>query len=131
MLKVNTIKVIDCYDWDDLVEETYGKPYHFQQQYGCQSRGMFDIKVPCDYWEDEEEEMNDLIPEIVNGDEIGVKFDVWLARDPNQQIPNQEYDWQLEMFWERSFYPSVYTVANDLYKRGLLEAGSYSIKINW
>ena len=58
MLKVTTIKVINCRDWDDLVEETYGKPYHFQQQYGCQSRGMFDIEVPCDYWEDEEEEMN-------------------------------------------------------------------------
>ena len=130
MVKYNNVKVIDCSDWDALVQETYGKTYNFQQQYDCQSRGMFSLTIPCDNWE-EEEEMHDSIPEEVNGEKMGVKFDLWLARDPKQPIPNQEYDWELELFWERNFYPSVYTVANDLYKRGLIEAGDYSIKIDW
>ena len=129
MVKYKNVKVIDCDDWDALVEDTYKKPYTFQQQYDCQSRGMFSLKIPCDNWE--EEEMHESIPEEVNGEKMGVKFDVWLERDPKQPIPNQKYDYQLEMFWERNFYPSVYTVANDLYKKGLIEAGDYSIKIDW
>lgn len=35
MLKFETKKIIDCFDWDELVTETYGKPYCFQQQDGC------------------------------------------------------------------------------------------------
>lgn len=33
-------------DWDNLVEETYGKPYMFQQQDGCKDRGTEHITVP-------------------------------------------------------------------------------------
>lgn len=40
-LKTKTQKVIEVSDWDNLVQETYGRPYNFQQQYGCQSRGEF------------------------------------------------------------------------------------------
>jgi hypothetical protein len=35
------------------------------------------------------------------------------------------------MFWERNFYPDTYTVANDLYDKGLIEAGDYIINIDW
>jgi hypothetical protein len=35
------------------------------------------------------------------------------------------------MFWDRNFYPNVQMVANDLHKKGLLEAGEYSIRIDW
>lgn len=75
--------------------------------------------------------MNDSIPEVVNGYEMGVKFEVWLARDPNQPITNQKYDWELELFWERNFYPDIHTLANDLHSKGLIEAGDYLINIDW
>lgn len=127
-LKYSNAKLIDLNDWDKLVQETYGRPYSFQQQEGCQDRGLFDIRVPC---ETDEDEMNDEIPEKVNGEEMGVKFDVWMARDPKQPIKDQEYDWELALFWERNFYPNIYTVANDLYKKGLLPEGDYTIKIDW
>jgi hypothetical protein len=70
MIKVQTKKVISLQDWDRLVEETYGKPYSFQQQDGCKERQRVTINVPaepCDY-------ENDNIPEEVNGDEMGVSF---------------------------------------------------------
>lgn len=35
MLKYNNTKLIELCDWDNLVKETYGRPYSFQQQYGC------------------------------------------------------------------------------------------------
>ncbi len=130
MLKYDLVKVIDLNDWDQLVRDTYGKPYSFQQQEGCQLRGNIPITIP-DISEDWEEEMNDSIPEIINGDEMGVKFDVWLARDPKQPIPNQTQSYELELFWERSFYPHVQSVANDLWRKGLIEAGDYEIKIDW
>lgn len=38
MLKYTNKKVISVQDWDELVQETYGKPYSFQQQNGCQDR---------------------------------------------------------------------------------------------
>lgn len=129
MIKFSNVKVIDMGDWDNLVEQTYGRPYCFQQQYGCQERGMFDITIPSQYTEDEE--MHDSIPEVVNGSKIGVKFNVWLQRDPNQPIPNESYNGQTKLFWHRSFYPDVHTVANDLYEKGLIEAGDYKINIDW
>ena len=39
-------QLIDLGEWDHLVETTYGKPYNFQQQNGCQSRGTHYFKVP-------------------------------------------------------------------------------------
>ena len=134
MLKYTTIKVISLRDFDSLVRNTYNKPYSFQQQMGCQPRGMFDISVPCEWAEDDEEEMNDSIPEKVNGDEMGVKFQVWLDRDPKQPLKDEEsgtQDWRIDMFWARNFYPSIYTLVNDLHSKGLIETGEYSIKIDW
>ena len=77
--------MIDVYDWDKFVSDTYGKIYSFQQQNGCQSRGIVKMTIPDDNWEDEE--MNDKIPEIINDEEnMGVKFDVWLNRNPKQPL---------------------------------------------
>lgn len=125
-----SVRMIDCSDWDKLVEETYKRPYTFQQQDGCQSRGIVSISIPD---EDNDDEMNDSIPEIVNGNTIGVKFAAWLERDPKQPLKDEKdtYDWLIGMFWERSFYPDLQTVANDLHKKGLIEAGEYSINIDW
>lgn len=125
--------VIALEDWDELVVRTYGKPYSFQQQYGCQSRGNFPISVPC---EDEDFDFkNDTIPEVVNGSQEGVSFKAWLARDPKAPIGKEREDGHLEyvieLFWHRNFYPSIQEVANDLHAKGLLPAGDYTINIDW
>ena len=65
MIKYSNIKLIDCSDWDDLIKETYGRPYNFQQQDNCKERGTESIIVPCDYVSDYK---NDTIPEVVNGE---------------------------------------------------------------
>ena len=121
--------MIDVSDWDNLVSSTYNRVYSFQQQDGCQERGVVNITVPEKYTEDDE--MHDSIPEKLNGEEMGVKFKSWLERDPKQPMKNQKNDWELSMFWERNFYPDLSTVANDLYERGLIEAGDYTINIDW
>jgi hypothetical protein len=128
MLRYSTKKVIEVRDWDNLVEKTYGRPYSFQQQDGCQGRGQVGLDIPSQWSNDEE--MNDEIPEMVNGQKMGVKFAVWLARDPKAPVMGKT-DWHINMFWERNFYPDLYTVANDLYERGLIEKGSYVINIDW
>lgn len=126
-MKIRTEQVIDVSDWDKFVSETYGRLYNFQQQDGCQSQGNFYLKVPstaCDH-------ENHSVPEEVNEDEMGVSFAAWLARDPKQPLENQEYDFELKLWWNRNFYPDIQMVANDLYNKGLLAAGEYTICINW
>jgi hypothetical protein len=126
-LIVNTVKMVTVQDWDKLVESTYKKPYRFQQQDGCQDRGIFNLTVPSK--ETNDDDMNDSIPEEINGSEMGVKFKVWLARDPKQLLENNNNN--IILFWERNFYPDIHTVANDLYAKGLIEAGEYIINIDW
>jgi hypothetical protein len=127
MLKVSNKKLIDIHDWNDLVRKTYGKIYNFQQQRGCQPRGLFHIPIPSDYTEDEE--MNDDVTIVVNGGKKGIKFEKWLEKD--SKIHNFKNEWENELFWERNFYPDIYTVANDLHKKGLIEPGDYIIEIDW
>lgn len=126
MLEYKTVKVIEVSDWDKLVKETYGKPYNFQQQDGCKDRGTFDITIPS---QDNDTEMNNEIPLHTEHNIMGVKFQVWLDRDPTKLIGT--YPWETELWWERNFYPDIQTIANDLHEKGLIEAGDYSIKIDW
>lgn len=151
MIKITNVKMIEVRDWNKLVSETYGKIYDLQQQKGCQSRGVVNITIPNETYE---EEMNDKIPEVINHQfEMGVKFEIWLKRDPKEPLnPSKEelkecgYYWgktdedetnwkqdasHINLFWERNFYPNLQTVANDLHKKGLIEAGEYSIRIDW
>lgn len=128
MVKYKTEKVIEVGDWDDLVIETYGKPYNFQQQNGCQSRGTFYLTVSADELVDQ---VKDTILEEINGDEVGVKFSTWLARDPKQPVGKETEQWKIDLFWERNFYPDIEIIANDLCKRGLIGAGDYIINIDW
>jgi hypothetical protein len=133
MLKYRIERVVECQDWDALVEKTYGKPYCFQQQEGCQPRGSVRITIPNKWADDADGEMNDDIPFEINGDEMGVKFEKWLKTTPediNRNNPEQ-YKGQNNLFWERNFYPNIDVVANDLYKKGLIEAGDYTINIDW
>lgn len=127
MLKIQSKNVISVQDWDDLVTQTYGKPYSFQQQNDCQDRGMFDITIPSrgdDY-------PNDSVPEVINGEKMGVSFQAWLARDPNEWNGNEEDKNFLSLFWDRNFYPDVQTLANDMHTKGLIPAGDYVIEIDW
>jgi hypothetical protein len=129
MIKYKEVKTIEFNDWDRLVKETYGRPYSFQQQEGCKERQVFPLSIPSKFPNDDE--MNDSIPEEINGEEMGVKFDVWLVRDPKQPIKDQKWEWELGLFWDRNFYPDIYTLANDLYVKGLIEKGEYVINIDW
>jgi hypothetical protein len=125
-----TQKVIDVSDWDDLVVETYKRPYSFQQQDGCKERQRVRITIPDHPYDFE----NDTVPEVVNGDEMGVSFKAWLERDPEQAL-NTDDEWDrtygIGLFWERNFYPDVQMIANDLHAKGLIEAGDYVIDIDW
>ena len=127
MIRTRTETLIDVQDWDALVTETYGRVYSFQQQDGCKDRDLVAITVPeeCDDFE------NDTVPEIVNGDEMGVSFKAWLARDPKTPLPDRDDTFGLTLWWERNFYPDVQMIANDLYEKGLIEAGDYMINIDW
>lgn len=128
MLKYTKVNMVDVGDWDFLVQKTYGRTYSFQQQDGCKSRGVATFQVPIkNTWDYENSE----IPEDVNGDEMGVSFKSWIERNPSQPIKDQKYEYQLDLFWQRNFYPSLEMVAQDLYEKGLIPAGEYTINIDW
>ena len=128
MITITKVNMIDVGDWDELVESTYGRPYSFQQQDNCKERGTENLTVPChayDYdWDDD-------VVDKINGDEMGVSFAAWLARDPKEWNGDAKDKRFIRMFWERNFYPCVDMIANDLHAKGLLPAGEYVINIDW
>ena len=127
MITIKQTNSISMQDLDTLVTETYGRPYTFQQQDGCKHRGVVNVTVP-DYAEDYE---NDTLPEICNGDEMGVSFKAWLEADPHRKLlTNTGWDFT-ELWWKRNFYPDVSMVINDLHAKGLIPSGEYSIIIDW
>jgi hypothetical protein len=126
-LKIKTVKIIDVQNWDDLVVKTYGRPYSFQQQDDYKARGVVGLTVP-DHADDYK---NDTVPEVVNHRKMGVSFAAWLARDPKQPLSGRDEAWVVDLWWDRNFYPDVQMIANDLHAKGLLEAGEYSINIDW
>jgi hypothetical protein len=128
ILKYENIKIINDGDWDNLVQETYEKPYCFQQQDGCKLRGIHYLTIPSNEFFDY---TRDTIPDKINGAEMGVSFAAWLARDPEEWSGPEEDKDCIDLFWHRNFYPDVQMIANDLYNKGLIEAGEYAIDINW
>lgn len=125
---MRTTKIVDVDEWDSVVIDTYKRPYSFQQQDNCRSRGIFYFTIP----NDADDFKNESIPEEINHAEMGVSFSAWLARNPATPIANDtQHDWCTVMWWERNFYPDVQMVANDLYAKGLLDAGDYAINIDW
>lgn len=127
MIKTSDIKMIEVSDWDRLVQETYNRPYSFQQQDDCKERGIFKFTVPTTGYDYD----NDTIPEEINGEEMGVSFNAWLARDPKEWNGDPQDVNYIDMFWERNFYPAIEILANDLHDKGLLPAGKYAINIDW
>ena len=130
MLKIQKRNVIDVYDWDNLVSQTYGKIYSYQQQDGCKERQTVTITVPV---KDPEDFENTEIPFEVNGEKMGVSFQTWLNTSPEDTVKyfNSNYKLKNSLFWERNFYPHEDMIINDLHSKGLLEAGEYDIKIDW
>lgn len=129
IVRVRTEQVIDVSDWDNLVESTYGRPYNFQQQDGCKERGKAYLTVSLEEPDDFE---NDEVPEIVNHNDMGVSFKAWIERDPKQPLASDKgYNYGRQLWWERNFYPTVESIAHDLCKRGLIDAGEYVIDIDW
>ena len=114
-------------DWDTLVKNTYNKIYCLQQQDGCKRRQRLRINVPCipkDFKRDE-------IPEVVNGEIMGVSFKSWSRRDKDILGKKLKNESQLMFFWERNFYPHISMIINDLHAKGLLNEGKYKINIDW
>ena len=127
MLEYRIKKIITSYDLDDLIRETYGKPYCFQQQNGCKNRGTAYITVPVlnpfNY-------SNDLLDFQINGEKMGVSFKTWLNTTVEEvnELHQENY---IHLWWERNFYPNLDMIVNDLYEKGLIEAGDYLIEIDW
>lgn len=130
MLKFSTVRCVGVLDWDDFVTCVYGKPYMFQQQDGCKSRGVEYFSVPSNDWDGDEFE-NTHIPFEVNGAEMGVSFESWLKTSPEDTRKHFNDDFENDLFWKRNFYPGLEMVVNDLHKKGLLEEGDYLIDIYW
>lgn len=126
-MTIRTTQSISVQDLDALIVKTYGRPYRFQQQVGCQDRGSYRIEVPTD----PEDYEATSIPEIINGEEMGVSFAAWLARDPAAPVGDRREPYAIELFWARNFYPHQSMVLNDLHARGLLDAGEYVLVIDW
>lgn len=124
-MKTRTETVIDVMEWDAEVQRIYGRPYALQQQDGGRPRGTLRFSVPDEAEADDYE--NDTVPEIVNGDEMGVSFKAWCNRDPNDHTFKNEFSTIL--WWHRNFYPDFQTLANDLHDKGVLQAGEYTIDI--
>lgn len=127
MIKTQNKQLISDSDFDALVTQTYGKPYQFQQQDGCKERGTYHLTVPSEAYDNE----NDSVLEEINGEEMGVSFAAWLARDPKEWNGDPDDKDYIDMFWERNFYPDVQMIANDLHAKGLMPAGEYVIEIDW
>lgn len=127
-MKIRTENVIEVSEWDAFVKKTYGRPYSFQQQDGCKSRGVFRFHVPDKEAYDYD---RDIVPEIVNHEKMGVSFAAWLKRDPKTPLADGRTDYGLDLWWGRNFYPDVQMIANDLHTKGLLPAGDYTINIDW
>ena len=121
MIKYRTVKVIDCDDWDNLVKNTYGKPYNLQLQNGCMERQRLQISVPSKW-------TGDFKNTTIEGSrDMGVSFKAWLEKEPEADDFQKETFWE----WETKFYPNLEMVVNDLYEKGLLEEGTYEIDIDW
>lgn len=129
-LKITQRNQITLQDWNKLVEETYKRPYNFQQQDGCQERGVYIINISDEFDASKSDFPRDSIPEIINGKERGVSFKAWVEKDPNEGFEDISKSSQY-LFWRRNFYPNIDVLAHDLYKKGLIPAGEYDIKVDW
>jgi len=127
-MKITNTKLIEDSEWDKTIQKTYKRPYGFQQQNDCRE-GAFQFFVPKE--DHEEEHQNQTVPDNIDDNQtMGVSFDAWLKRDPKTPLANQQYDFELELWWQRNFYPDTQMLLNDLHRRKLIDAGDYVINID-
>jgi hypothetical protein len=130
-MKYETIKYVQVSDLDDFIEETYKRPFSFQQQFGCRARGTQYVKVPVKDVEEGYVLEGYVLEDIIKNEYGSVSLKDWLERDPTEQLSESDSAWTLEMFWERNFFPNIEILFDDLFKKGLIEAGEYVINIDW
>jgi len=135
--------MIDVSDFNNFVQEVYGRMYNYQQQDGCQPRGTMKFTVP-QQWEAEDFEAT-TNPMVINGDEMGVSFKTWLETDPDIPVFGDRWDEKQgksvfkettektdqRFVWTRNFYPCVDMIIEDLYEKGLIDEGEYCLEIDW
>ncbi len=103
-LKEITVKVIDSYDFDDLVKSTYG------QDYECVAEEEWDNKG-CHLFE---------------GVALISKYSWYNVEEIKQKCQNWK-DGKLTNRWEK---PYLYEIFHDLCARGVIEEGNYLIQVN-
>ncbi len=101
-MKMSTVTLIDEGDFSELVRETYGKPYQFQQQEFLSQDSIRFFTVPEE------------------PDNYGLTLAEWVA------TPVVD-----EMSFYRDCYPELQMIVNDLHERELLPAGRYALHIWW
>lgn len=108
MIESKQVGLIWEKSFNDLVVDTYERPYVFQQQRMLGQDSIFLFDVPSPSTED------------------AFNFAQWVAAPP----PNVS-DWRERLRWEREFYPPFEDLINDLHQRGLIAAGNYALHIWW
>jgi hypothetical protein len=124
-----TVRLIQLQEWNDLVRETYERPYDFQQQNGCRERGTFEFTVPLEEYG--RVSPDETIKDLKDTEEMVVGFDAWSSRDPKAPLSDQRCDFELNLWWLRNFYPQIEDIIDDLYSKGELVPGDYVIQIDW
>jgi hypothetical protein len=120
-MRIKSVKLIDETEFSQLVREAYGRPYRLQQQDHCMGQNEIElITIP-----DEGIDIDD--PQ---------RFEEWRdAEAPESrgvdQFGDMRWDWEVELHWEREFYPPLQELVNDMYERSLLPQGDYAIRAYW
>lgn len=121
MVKYKVVRQIDCWDWDEYIKTHYNKPYKFQQQAGCRDRGSVAITVPADPDDDFDDDWRSK----------QVSLQEWIDAEFDGSFDNTIEEYRTKLEGNRNFYPPLAEVINDLYDKGLLEAGDYEIIVDW
>lgn len=124
-MKTKTVKIAEVNDFDELVMNTYGIPYNFQQQGGCKNTSIeyFCFPFNGDY-------TNTTLPFEINGKTRGISFEVWKNHDMEELKKMFSDDWEVGMFYARNFYPHIERLLQDLVDKELISGKCFGIEIN-
>ena len=121
MIKSKIKHVISSAAWNKQVSKIYGRPYSIEDQF--EFNRVLEFKVPNRSFDF----ANETVEENEDTKETGVNFKSWITRDPDQKIGSDPRAFVTTLWWYRAFYPDIEVLANDLFKKGLLERGEYVI----
>lgn len=123
---MKTIEVVPCEEFDELVRKTYNRPYCIQQQNNTALETI--VKININNAQDYPSVKIEGHPDVWDID--GVSFADWINRDPKEKLNDMMDDWEIDLWWQRHFYPELNTIAKDLYQKGLLDKKTYKILIS-